>query len=301
METGTDPKIEHGRAAEPAWMAATPALFVLVWSTGFLGARMGSPHAEPFTFLFLRFAVAAALFAAICLLWHAPWPKSWPEVRQALVAGALVHGLHLGGVFWAIHSGVATGTVAIIVGIQPLLTSTLAGPYLGERISPRQWLGLGTGLAGIALVVGDSITISADQGPGMAAAVLALLGLSLGTLYQKRHGAAMNLRTGSTIQLAAAALLMLPLALMLETGEINWTGEFVFALIWLVLVLSLGAFTLLYFLIRRGAAARTASLFYLIPPVVAVEAWFLFGETITVTTLIGMGLAALAVALVTRD
>jgi len=300
MENGTDPGINQTRAPDPSWLAAMPAVFVLVWSTGFVGARMGSPHSEPFTFLFVRFAIATALFAAVCLILRAPWPKTGVEFRQTIVGGLLVHGMHLGGVFWAIHAGVATGTVAVIVGIQPLLTSTLAGPYLGERVSRRQWLGLTTGLAGIALVVGDSIAVSADQGPGMAAAVLALLGLSFGTLYQKRHAGSPYLRTGSTIQLAAATLLMLPLALLFETGEINWTGEFVFAMAWLVLVLSLGGFTLFYFLVRRGAAARTASLFYLVPPLVAVEAWLLFGETITVTTLMGMGLAALAVALVTK-
>ncbi len=292
---------EADRTSEPAWVAAAPAVFVLLWSTGFLGAKMGAPHAEPFTFLSIRFVIAAALFGGVCLAFRAEWPRAAAEVRHAIVSGWLVHGVHLGGVFWAIDNGVSAGTTAIIVGIHPLLTAVGAGPYLGERVTVRQWLGFGLGLVGIGLVVWDKVAVDIGQWPGLLSCVVALTGLSFGTLYSKRHGESTHLRTGSTLQLAAAAVLLVPLALAFETGDIAWTGEFVFALIWLTVVMSVGAFTLMYFLIRRGAASRVVGLFYLVPPLVALEAYFLFGETITPTTVAGMGLAVLAVALVTRN
>jgi len=214
-----------------------------------------------------------------------------------------VHGVYLGGVFSALHAGLSAGVAALIVGLQPLLTAVGAGYVLGEKVSPRQWLGLVLGLIGVALVVGDKLNL-AGQGTAnvsaIAFAVAALLGITVGTLYQKRHGGAMDLRSGSAIQYAAAAVPVAILALIFESGEIEWSGELMFALGWLVIVLSLGAISLLYILIRRGAAAKVASLFYLTPPVVALIAWFLFDETLTPFAMMGMGVVVVGVALVSK-
>ena len=274
-----------------------PALFVVLWSTGFIGARLGLPHAGPLTFLALRFGIAAGLLVLVALATRAPWPRRLAEMGHYAAAGLLVHGVYLGGVYLGISLGVEAGVSALIVGLQPLLTAALAGALLGERVSPRQWAGLGLGLLGMALV----LTRKLGQGPGDAlggfACVAALLGITAGTLYQKRHCAGMDLRTGSVVQFTAAGLATALLALLFEDNRVAWGGEFVFALLWLVLVLSLGAVSLLYVLIRRGAAAQVASLFFLVPPCTALIAWPLFGETLGPVALIGMALTAVGVTL----
>jgi len=280
------------------WTAAAPGVFVLLWSTGFIGARMGMPYADPFTFLLHRFAILTVVLSAIALLWRAPWPKSLADAGHMAVIGLLIHGSYLGGVFWAISQGVHAAVAALIVGVQPLLTAVAAGPYLGEKVSARQWIGLLIGFGGVALVVGDDLNLAAGSGAGILACIVALLGITVGTLYQKRHAQGMDLRTGSATQFAAAALAMLVLSSVFEEGRIEWTGDFIFAMAWLVVVLSLGAMTLLYVLIRQGAASKVASLFYLVPPVVALEAWLLFDETLNPGDIVGMGLAMAAVALV---
>ena len=277
-----------------------PALFVVLWSTGFIGARLGLPHAGPLTFLALRFGLAAALLALAALATRAPWPRRPVEVGYYAVAGLLVHAVYLGGVFVGISLGVEAGVSALIVGLQPLLTAALAGVLLGERVALRQWAGLGLGLLGVALVLARKL----GQGPGDAlgglACVAALLGITAGTLYQKRHCAGMDLRTGGAVQFAAACLATALPALLFEDTCIAWTGGFVFALLWLVLVLSLGAVSLLYLLIRRGAAAQVASLFFLVPPCTALIAWPLFGEKLGPLALIGMVLTAAGVVLASR-
>lgn len=279
-------------------IATAPMLFVLLWSTGFIGAKLGLPYAEPMTFLALRFAIAGSLLLAAVLAFRAPWPRSWAEAGHIAVAGLLLHGVYLGGVFASIHHGVEAGVSSLIVGIQPLLVAALSPPLLGERISRLQWLGLLLGVAGVALVVWRKLELGFGTPLGMGLSVLALFGITGATLYQKRFCAAMPLRTGNLIQFAAAALATGLLALAFETRQIAWSGAFVFALAWLVLVLSLGAFTLLYVLIRRGAAARVASLFYLVPASTALIAWALFGERFGPVALAGMALTALGVALV---
>ena len=280
--------------------AGIPALFVVLWSTGFIGARLGLPHAGPLTFLALRYALAAALLALVALAMRAPWPRRPRETGHYAVAGLLVHGVYLGGVFVGISLGVEAGVSALIVGLQPLLTAALAGAVLGERVAPRQWTGLALGLLGVALVLARKL----GQGPGDAlgalACVAALLGITAGTLYQKRFCTGMDLRTGGAVQFAAAGLATAPLALLFEDARVEWTGEFAFALLWLVLVLSLGAVSLLYVLIRRGAASRVASLFFLVPPCTALIAWPLFGETLGPAALAGMALTAAGVALASR-
>lgn len=277
-----------------------PALFVVLWSTGFIGARLGLPHAGPLTFLALRYALAAGLLALVALATRAPWPRRPAEIGHYAVAGLLVHGVYLGGVFVGISLGVEAGVSALIVGLQPLLTAAFAGILLGERVAPRQWAGLGLGLLGVALVLAPKLGRGPGDALGALACVAALFGITAGTLYQKRHGAGMDLRTGSVVQFTAAGLATAPLALLFEDTGVEWTGEFVFALLWLVLVLSLGAVSLLYVLIRRGAAARVASLFFLVPPCTALIAWPLFGEALGPMALAGMALTAVGVALASR-
>lgn len=275
-----------------------PAAFVLLWSTGFIGAKLGAPDAEPLTFLTIRFAIAGLIFLAVVLLWRAPWPTSWREAGHIAVAGALIHGLYLGGVFAAIDLGVEAGVTALIVGIQPLLVGLAAGPLLGERVTRRQWLGLLLGLAGVVLVVWRKLALGLGTPAGMALAVFGLFALTAATLYQKRFCADMPLRSGNVIQFAAGTLTTGLGALLFERFAVTWSGQFVFALAWLVLVLSVGTFTLLYVLIRRGAAAKVASLFFLVPPSTALIGWALFGERFGPLGLAGMALAVLGVALV---
>jgi drug/metabolite transporter (DMT)-like permease len=280
------------------WAVATPGVFVLLWSTGFVGARMGAPYADPFIFLLYRFVILAFLLGAAGFIWRAPWPKSWRQVGHLVVVGLLIHASYLGGVFWAISNGVSAAIVAIIVSIQPLLTAVVARSYLGERVSRRQWTGLVFGFTGVALVIGDDINLVSSSGVGVIVCFVALLGITLGTLYQKRHGSEMDLRTGSAIQFSAAAIAVGGLTLYFEERPIEWTGEFVFALAWLIVVLSIGAISLLYLLIRQDAASKVASLFYLVPPVVAIEAYLVFGETLNFFDITGMIVAMGAVALV---
>lgn len=282
------------------WVVAMPATFVLLWSTGFIGAKLGLPYVEPFTFLFLRFVILTVLLILIAVAFRAPWPKTWTEVGTLSVVGLLVHGAYLGGVFAAISVGVPAGITAVIVGLQPLLTALGAGLFLNETITKRQWLGFALGLVGVLLVLGDKLSLDIENIHGILYAVIALLGITVGTLYQKSHGHAMDLRSGSAIQFAVAAIPMGILVWFFETGEVQWTNEFVFALSWLVVVLSLGAMTLLFLLIRSGGAAKIASLFYLVPPVTAVLAWGLFGESLGLMAIGGMGIVVVGVALVTK-
>lgn len=280
--------------------ALMPAVFVLLWSTGFIGAKFGLPYAEPLTFLLIRLGLVALVLAGVALAARAPWPKTWAEAGRIALAGLLVHGVYLSGVFAAIDHGLPAGVTALIVGLQPLLTAAMAGPFLGERVSGRQWTGLLLGLAGVALVVWEKIRFDDGHLAGLALALMALLGITLGTVYQKRHGTGMDLRSGTAIQYGATAAVLAVLAPALETMHVQWTGEFVFALVWLAGVLSVGAIFLLFLLIRRGAAALVASLFYLTPPVTALVAWGLFGEQLGVPALVGMAVAAGGVALVNQ-
>ncbi len=275
-----------------------PLLFVVLWSTGFIGAKLGLPDAEPLTLLSLRYAAVLVLMGAVATITRAPWPASPRAWLHIGVSGLLVHGMYLGGVFTAIRLGLPAGVTALVVGLQPVLTALGAGLFLGERVRPTQWAGLALGLAGVVLVVAHKVAASAGGAAVvalLAPAVIALVAITAGTLYQKRFCPAFDLRTGSVIQflpcLAATALV----AWRTETMVVHWTPAFVFALAWLVLVLSLGAVSLLNVLIRSGSAVNVASLFYLTPPTTALIAWAMFGETLTGLALAGMGLAALGV------
>lgn len=278
-----------------------PALFVLLWSTGFIGARLGLPHAEPLTFLTLRYVAVLALMLPLALALRARWPATLSEARHIAVAGVLIQGGYLGGVFSAVHTGMSAGVVALIVGMQPLLTAAAAGRLLGERVALLQWGGLALGLAGVTLVVWQKMSLYGMTAGSLALALFALASITLGMLYQKRHCPSFDVRTGSVIQFAAALAVTMPLALSLETMQVHWTVEFIIALGWLVLVLSAGATTMLFRLIERGAAIRVTSLFYLTPAVTAVMAWLMFGETLSAMAVAGMLVAVAGVALVNRE
>jgi drug/metabolite transporter (DMT)-like permease len=287
-------------AIGPGFAALLPGLFVALWSTGFIAAKYGLPDAEPLTFLALRFVLVAALMLIVSLGLGAAWPARWRDVGHTALVGVLIQATYLGGVFYAIAHGVAAGTAALIVGLQPLITASLVGLLLGEAVTARQWLGLVLGLVGLILVLWGRIVFDRHHLAALAAVIAAPFGMSFGTLYQKRFCAAVDLRSATVIQNAAAALLMLLLALASETMHVEWHLEFVLALLWLCLVLSVGATRLLLFLLRRGAASRIAGLFYLVPPVTALMAYLLFGETLGATALLGMAVTGLAVAVVNR-
>ena len=276
-----------------------PFLFVFLWSTGFVGAKYGLPYAEPLSFLLTRYGIVITLMLAIALAMRAPWPKARMQWLHIGVSGVLVHAVYLGGVFMAIKQGLPAGITALVVGMQPLLTALGAGSLLGEKVSARQWGGLALGLLGVGLVVSGKLGDGA-LGPMLIPALVALLGITAGTLYQKRFCAKFDLRTGSIIQFVPTALLTALAVAAFEDYRIEWTGQFIFALGWLVLVLSIGAISLLNLLIRSGSAVNVASLFYLTPPTTALIAWAVFGEQLTLTAGVGMLLAVSGVYLVAR-
>ena len=275
-----------------------PFLFVLLWSTGFIGAKFGLPYAEPITFLCLRYALVIAVMGGVALATRAPWPHSPRQWLHIGVTGLLVHATYLGGVFVAIGHGLPAGIAALVVGLQPLLTALGAGLLLGERVRPRQWAGLVLGFGGVGLVVAHKVAAAAST-PELTAMIapvlIALVGITAGTLYQKRFCPAFDLRTGSVIQFVPSLIVSALVASQTETMTILWSGHFVFALGWLVLVLSVGAISLLNLLIRSGSAVNVASLFYLTPPTTALIAWAVFGETFTGLALPGMGITVFGV------
>ena len=290
--------VETGRRPSPV-LAAMPALFVLLWSTGFIGAKFGLPYAGPMAFLTLRFVLVTALMLAVCLAAGAAFPRG-PDLAHAAVVGILIQFFYLGGVFFGISRGVSAGLAALVVGLQPVLTAFFAGALLGESVTLRQWLGLGLGLIGVALVVSEKLGFAGASVAGLLAVVAALLGITFGTLYQKRFCARQDLRAATVIQNASAGVAMLLCMLLFEDPRIVWSGEFVLTLLWLCLVLSVGATMLLLWLIRRGAAARVASMFYLVPPMTAFMAYLLFGETMGLAAVVGLIVAMAGVALVNR-
>jgi drug/metabolite transporter (DMT)-like permease len=280
-------------------IACAPMLFVLLWSTGFIGARFGLPYIEPMTFLAVRMGIVVALLVLLAQLFQARWPSAHESAHSAVV-GLLVHGVYLGGVFTAIHEGVPVGISALITGLQPLLTSTIANRFMGETVTRQQWLGLALGLAGVLLVLHDRNIVFAGSPLGWAASLASLLGITLGTLYQKRYCGAVDWRTGNLIQYAAAGVWFAIFAFLFETRVIHWTGELIFAMTWLVLGLSIAAVALMYWLIRRSAATGFASLFYLVPAVTALLAYLLFGERLDAISVFGIAVAAVGVVLANR-
>ncbi|MCF8199657.1 MAG: DMT family transporter [Sulfuritalea sp.] len=267
-----------------------PFLFVVLWSTGFIGAKFGLPHAEPLTFLLIRYLLVLALMTVLALAMRAPWPKSARQWFHIGVTGLLVHGVYLGGVFMSISKGLPAGVASLVVGIQPLLTAVGAGWLLNEAVLGRQWFGLALGFIGVAMVVSGKIgsTFGLDA---LWPVLAALVGITVGTLYQKRFCASFDWRTGAIAQFLPTAVATAMVASLTESFRVEWVPDFFFALAWLVLVLSLGAVSLLNYLIRSGTAVNLASLFYLVPPCTALIAWWLFDERLA-----GMALAGMAIA-----
>ena len=289
-----------------AMLRAMPGVFVLIWSTGFIVARYGMPHAPPMSFLAVRYALSVGCFMIWALAARAVWPEGPRQWLHLAVAGILMHAIYLGGVWAAVKLGMGAGLSSLLTSLQPVLTAIWLSSR-GDRVSNTQWLGLALGLLGLVLVVWTKLGMGEAHLANMACAITALLAITVGTLYQKRFVRPCDVRTANLIQLGAAFLVTLPLAL-LETEPMRWLGqdaqpnaELIGAMAWSVLGLTLGGSSLLYLLIQRGAATSVASLFYLVPPTTAVLAWALFGEPITVLTVAGTALAAFGVSIVVRQ
>lgn len=289
--------------AQASWLSPVPLFFVLLWSTGFIAAKYGLPYAPPLSFLILRCGGAVLVLLPVVLLTRAPWPRG--RVLHVAAAGLLLQAAYLGGVWSAIKIGMPAGLTALIVGLQPILTA-FAAPLVGERVTPRQWLGLVLGLSGVALVVYARLSLHALAPGAVLLCVLALLSITAGTLYQKRFCPQFDLRTGTVIQFGASILVLLPLAVLEEgfdgrLANIDWTPQFAGALLWSILALSIGAIFLLYRLISRNDATKVTSLLYLTPPTTALMAWLMFGEALSPLGLLGMAVAVAGVAFVVKN
>lgn len=292
------------RRATTLGAAAAPVVFVLLWSTGFIGAKYGLPYAPPFTFLALRLGMAGVLLAGAATVTGSARLQSRAQFGRAAVVGLLLHAGYLGGVFYAIAHGLPPSVAAVVVSLQPVLTAVLATRMLGEKLIAAQWLGFAVGVGGAALVLGPGLAAATRAGSlpavGVLACFVALASGTCGTIYQKRHGDGIPLLWGTVYQYTAAALTLLVGAALTEDMRIRWTAQFVGALLWLVVALSLGAVLLLLVLLRRGSAAGVSSLFYLVPPATAFEAYLLFGEKLPPLSIAGVAFTAAGVALVLR-
>lgn len=282
-----------------------PAIFVLLWSTGWVVAKYAVAYADPLTFLVLRYTLAIALFILFCIVTGARWPKSWSVAGHAVVSGMFLHGLYLGAVWWAIGEGVPAGISGIIAGLQPLMTAVAAAFVIDEKLTTQQKLGLVLGFFGIALAVLPKV-LAIDTGATpihllpVIVNVLGMAAVTYGTLYQKRHLQSGDIRSIAALQYLGALIVTIPLALLLEDLHVTWNLQVVLALAWSVLGLSMGAIALLLYLIRRGQVSRAASLIYLVPPLAAVQAWLFFGEALTLPMVIGTVIAVAGVYLTNR-
>ena len=278
------------------FIRAMPVLFVLLWATGFIGAKYAMPHADPFWFLAVRFAIAGLILAAVAIFGRRTWPSPAAS-KNALIAGALVHGVYLACVFWAIRNGLPAGMSALIVGLQPILTAILAALIISERADARHWIALVTGLAGVSMVLWPKLAFASEgiNTATISASFLAVLAISAGTVWQKKTGGTSDLVTGTALQYAGATVVTGLLSFLFETQKFESTPQLWLSMAWLVLVLSIGAIFLLMLLIRDGSMNRVGALFYLVPAVTALMAWALFGETLTAMQLAGMFIVAGAV------
>ncbi|MEM8511523.1 drug/metabolite transporter (DMT)-like permease [Massilia sp. MP_M2] len=286
--------------ARPSAAFALPFVFVLMWSSGYVVGKLALPFAGPFTLLVLRFGLAALVLLLVALFTRAPWPRQRAQYAHLVVVGLLVQALQFGGLYTGLKLGVSAGVSALIIGAMPLCTAFGAGVFLHERVGVRQWLGLGAGAGGVLLVtLGKGVDWDTGAA-GIGAVVLALAGITLGTLYQKKYCAGLDLRTGGCIQLAVATAVALPLALGLEGWQVTWTPTLILASGWLSLVNSIGAVSLLFLMMRRGDASRVASLFYLIPGTTALMGLAVLGEQLGALSITGFAVTAGAVYLCTR-
>ena len=275
-------------------------VFVVLWSSAWIAGKIGLPYAGPFTLLLIRFAAAAAVLLVVALASGAPWPNKLADYGHLAVAGALIQGLALGCAYLGLQLGVSAGVSGLINGLAPLFTALGAVPFLRERVGPRQWLGLSAGLIGVGLVVIDRLSLGGASWEGYAATFVALAALVCGTLYQKKYCSGMDLRTGSFIQVAVASAAVFLPALRLEGLQVEWNWTLILASSWLTLANSIGAFSLLYVLLRNGEASRVSALFYLVPPITAVMGYAVFHETLSAAALAGFAITVGGVYLGTR-
>jgi drug/metabolite transporter (DMT)-like permease len=285
-------------SATDRWVDVAPWLFVFIWASGYVVAKLAAPHAEPLSFLLLRYSGTVMLMGALALVMRAPWPRNWLQITHLAIAGVLIQASYLGGVWVAIKQGMPAGVAALIVNLQPVLTA-VAGPLVGERISARQWLGLLLGFAGVALVVSSKLGGTLAL-PSLALTVFSLLAMTAGTLYQKRFCPSFDLRTGQVVQFAASIAATLPFALAFESFSIQWNASVLIALAWSVLVLTGGGISLLFLMIRHGAATEVTSTMYLVPAIAALMAWLMFRESFGASAMLGMVVTIAGVALVVR-
>ncbi len=281
-----------------------PVVFVLIWSTGFVVARYGMPHAPPLGFLAVRYGLSVVCFGLWIALARVAWPRSRSQWQHLAVTGVLLHAGYLGGVWLAVKLGLGAGLAALVVGLQPVLTAIwMSAQGADHRVSARQWAGLCLGLTGLLLVVWHKLGVGEAGWASVGCALLALLSITSGTLYQKRFVQPCDVRSASCVQLLAALAVTLPFAVIeafTPLGGWRWHPELAGAMAWSVLVLTLGGSSLLYLLIQRGAATKVSSLMYLVPPCTALLAWALFGESLGPGVLLGLVFSALGVALVVR-
>ncbi|MDB5774543.1 MAG: eamA-like transporter family protein [Herbaspirillum sp.] len=294
---------QHEHPLKKNLLAVAPAVFVVIWSTGFIVAKFGLPYAPPLTFLILRFLGVLAILGPLALLFRIAWPVG--RIGHIAVAGILIHAGYLGGVWCGIKLGMPAGLAALIVGLQPILTA-FAAPFVGESVQRRQWIGLMLGLCGVGLVVASKISLTGLSWQSIACSFVALLSITVGSLYQKRFCPSFDLRTGVIVQYIASAIVLLPLAIRYEhldlaLSSVQWTPNFVGALLWSVAALSIGAIFLLFLLLRQGAATSVSSLMYMTPPATALMAWLMFGEAFSIMGALGMVVAVVAVAFVVRN
>lgn len=276
-----------------------PAIFIFIWSSGYVVAKYGLPYAEPLSFLCLRYAGVILFMGTLAITMRAPWParQVWPHIA---IAGLLMQAGYLGGVWCAVKLGMPAGLAALIVNTQPILTA-IFGPLIGERTRGIQWLGLALGLGGVGLVVANKVSVAGLSGSSITLAVFALLSMTMGTLYQKKTCPSFDVRSGQVIQFLASLIVTLPFALVLETQTINWTPQFFAAMAWSIFVLSGLGISVLFIMIRHGAATKVSSYMYMVPAVTALMAWLMFGESFTLTTIAGMLITLAGVALVVRE
>jgi drug/metabolite transporter (DMT)-like permease len=280
-----------------------PPVFVLLWSTGFVAARLVAGHAEPFTFLIWRFAIAGVVLAGVAFLARVAWPRGFVASATPMAAGVLIHGIYLGAVFWSVDHGLPAGISALIASLQPILTAALAYPLLGEPVGGKRWCGIAAGAAGAMLAIWPKLG-AAGQGaiPALPAAIcgLGMVGLTLGTFFQKRFGGELDARAGTALQYAGACLALLPLAFAFEQGRIDLVPEAMIGLAWAIFGMSIAAVLMLLRLIRKGAVAAVASLFFLVPALSSLMTYAFFGERLELTQVLGLGLAVVGVSIASR-
>ena len=294
----TETPVQSGKT--PLWVIYAPGLFVLFWASGFPVTRFGLNYIEPFTLLAARSGLNVLVVVAILPFVRVRWPRNWREVGRIAVAGFLLQFAYLGAMFVALGEGVSQGLAALVAGMQPLITAMLVGRWLGERVTAIQWAGFLLGFGGLAAVMWERINIGTGTPLGFAVIALPPFLITAGSLYQKRFCADMDLRAGMIIQHSVAATACFGAALLLETREVIWGWELSFTLVWLVVILSFVATNLYYFMLRRGEAARVSGLFYLTPPTAVVLGYLTYGETFGVIAILGFGVAAAGVALISR-